>query len=163
MEYDSLFKQLLKGFFQSFMELFYPHVAQRIQWESIEFLDAEEHSQTAEGQSFHRNADLVVKVATFNGADELFLIHVEIENPWREALQARMFEYFMLIRLSHRLPIFPIALCPERRTKPFEVETYREEIFGHELVTYNYFHIGLAGLSVADYWSDDNPVSWAKS
>ena len=94
---------------------------------------------------------------------ELFLIHVEIENPWREALQARMFEYFMLIRLSHRLPTFPIALCPERRTKPFEVETYREEIFGHELVTYNYFHIGLAGLSVADYWSDDNPVSWAKS
>jgi hypothetical protein len=59
------------------------HAQTDIQWESIEFLDAEEHSQTAEGQSFHRNADLVVKVATLNGADELFLIHVEIENPWR--------------------------------------------------------------------------------
>jgi hypothetical protein len=163
MEYDSLFKQLLKGFFQYFMELMFPNEAQRIQWESIEFLDTEEHAQTDEGQSFHRNADLVVKVATLNGADELFLIHVEIENPWRETLRYRMFEYFMFVRLRHRLPVFPIALCPERRTKPFEVESYREEIFGHELLTYNYFHIGLSGLSVADYWSDDNPVSWAFS
>ncbi len=163
MEYDSLFKQLLKAFFQYFMELMFPNEAQRIQWELIEFLDTEEHAQTDEGQSFHRNADLVVKVATFNGADELFLIHVEIENPWRGNFPARMFEYSMLIRLRHRLPIFPIALCPERGTKPFEVESYREEIFGHELLTYNYFHIGLSGLSVANYWSDDNPVSWAFS
>ena len=26
--------------------------------------------------------------------------------------------------------------------KPFGVESYPEEIFGHELLTYNYFHIG---------------------
>jgi hypothetical protein len=29
MEYDSLFKQLLKGFFQYFMELMFPNEAQR--------------------------------------------------------------------------------------------------------------------------------------
>ena len=99
MEYDSLFKQLLKAFFQSFMKLFFPAEAQRIQWESIEFLNTEEHAQTDAGQSFHRNADLVVKAATVGGAEELFLIHIEIEHPWRENFRARMFEYFMFIRL----------------------------------------------------------------
>ena len=86
MEYDSLFKQLLKTFFQSFMELFFPEETQRIQWESIEFLDTEEHAQTDEGQSFHRNADLIVKVGAIDGEEELVLIHVEIENPWRGKL-----------------------------------------------------------------------------
>ena len=163
MEYDSLFKQLLKTFFQSFMELFFPEETQHIQWESIEFLDTEEHAQTDEGQSFHRSADLIVKVYAIDGEEELVLIHVEIENPWRENFRARMFEYFMFIRLRYSLPIFPIAICPERRSKPFEMESYTEKIFGHKLLSYNYFHLGLPGLSVADYWTDDNPVSWAFS
>ena len=163
MEYDSLFKQLLKTFFQAFMELLFPKEAQRILWESIEFLNTEEHAQTDTGQSFHRDADLLVKAHALDGEEELFLIHVEIENPWRETFRARMFEYFMLIKLKHRLPIFPIALCPERRSKPFAVESYREQLFGHELLNFNFFHIGLPGLSVNDYWSDDNPVSWAFS
>ena len=163
MEYDSLFKQLLRTFFQSFMKLFFPDVEQRVQWGSIEFLDTEEHSQTGEGQSFHRNADLVVKVRTVGGEEELVLIHVEIEHPWRENFRDRMFEYFTLIRLRHKLPIFPIAVCPERGSKPFEIESYTEELFGYELLNFNYFHIGLPGLRIDAYWSDDNPVSWAFS
>ena len=167
MEYDSSFKRLLKTFFRSFMELFFPQVAERIQWDAIEFLDKEEQSQEAEGlgetQSFHRTADIVVKVATLDGEEELIIIHVEIEHPWRSTFPSRMFEYFALLRLSHRLPIFPIAIFPERRVKPFEVESYREAPFGYETLIYNYFHIGLPGLSVNDYWDEKNPVSWAFS
>ncbi|MBI1923994.1 hypothetical protein HYR99_07065 [Candidatus Poribacteria bacterium] len=44
MEYDALFKRLLKTFFRFFMELFFPQVAAQIQWGLIEFLDKEEHS-----------------------------------------------------------------------------------------------------------------------
>ncbi|MBI1926675.1 hypothetical protein HYR99_20840, partial [Candidatus Poribacteria bacterium] len=163
MEYDSPFKRLLKTFFRSFMELFFPDVAERIKWDSIEFLDKEEQSQEDEGQSFHRTADIVVKVATLGGGEELVLIHVEIEHPWRSTFPARMFEYFALLWLSHGLPIFPIAIFPERRVKPFEVESYRETPFGYETLIYNYFHIGLPGLSVDDYWDEKNPVSWAFS
>ncbi len=163
MEYDALFKRLLKTFFRSFVELFFPEVASQIQWDSIEFLDKEEQSQEAEGQSFHRTADIVVKVSTIDGNEEIILIHVEIEHPWRSTFPFRMFEYFMLLRLSHRLPIFPIAILPERRVKPFEVESYHEGLFGYETLIYNYFHIGLPGLQVGDYWTDKNPISWAFS
>ena len=33
-------------------------------------------------------------------------------------------------------------------------------MFGHEFLNFNYFHIGLKGISVDDYWDDDNPISW---
>lgn len=167
MEYDVLFKQLLKTFFRPFMELFFPQVAARIRWDSIEFLDKEEHAQAAEGsdesQAFSRITDVVVKAATLDGNAEEFLIHVEVEHPWRSTFPFRMFEYFVLLWLRHHLSVFPIAICPERRVKPFEVESYREGRFGHETLVYGYFHLGLEGLSVKDWWREDNPVSWAFS
>jgi len=55
--------------------------------------------------------------------------------------------------------VFPIAILPERKVKGFEQETYSEELFGYELLNFNYFHLGLPGMLVDDYWDDDNPVS----
>jgi len=74
-----------------------------------------------------------------------------------------MYEYYVLLRLRLRLPVFPIAILPERKVKGFESETYSEELFGYELLHFNYFHLGLPGISVDDYWEDDNPVSWGLS
>ena len=164
MEYDVLFKRLLKTFFRFFMELFFPKIASQLQWESIEFLDKEEHSQPPqeqEGQSFRRAADIVVKVVTLEGEQKL--IHIEVEHPWRRSFPFRMYEYFTLLRASHGLPVFSIAIVPKRRIKPFEIETYREAIFGHQTLLFGYFHLGLSGLVLDEYWSDTNPVSWAFS
>lgn len=74
-----------------------------------------------------------------------------------------MYEYFSLQRTSHGVPVFPIAILPERRINPFGVETYKEGLFGHQTLIYTFFHIGLAGLLLDEYWVDDNPISWAFS
>ena len=74
MEYDLLFKRLLESFFRSFMVLFFPEVAPKIQWDSSAFIDKAEQSQEDESQSFQRTADVVVKVATLDGNEELILI-----------------------------------------------------------------------------------------
>jgi len=158
MEYDQLFKNLLKTFFQPFIELFFPEVAPRLDWLEIEFLEQEKFTDIPEGES--RYVDVVAKVATKEGKPEIILVHVEIENPWRSTFPFRMFEYYALLRLRHQLPVFPIAVLPERGVKGFEPETYSEELFGHELLNFNYFHIGLKGISVDDYWDDNNPISW---
>ena len=78
----------------------------------------------------------------------------------RSTFPFRMFEYYALLRLRHRLPVFPIAILPERGGKSFEPETYSEGLFGYEFLNFNYFHIGLKNVSVDDYWDDDNPISW---
>jgi hypothetical protein len=54
-----------------------------------------------------RFVDLIAKVATKEGEPELILIHVDIEHPWRSTFPYRMFEYYALLRLRHRLPVFP--------------------------------------------------------
>ncbi len=158
MTYDQLFKDLLKTFFKEFIELFFPEVTSRLNWREIEFLEQEVFTNVPEGS--RRTADLVAKVATHEGEPELILVHVEVEHPWRCTFPYRMFEYYVLLRLRHRLSVFPIAILPERKVKGFEQEAYCEELFGHELLSFNYFHIGLPGISVDDYWAEDNPISW---
>ena len=129
MEYDQLFKDLLETFFKQFIKLFFPEVAVRLDWRGIEFLKQEKFTDIPSG--LPRMADLVVKVATKEGEPELILVHVEVENPWRSTFPYRMFEYYALLRLRHRLPVFPIAILPERKVKGFEPETYSEGLFGH--------------------------------
>ena len=158
MEYDQLFKILLKTFFKQFIELFFPEVAPRLDWLEIEFLEQEKFTDIPAGAS--RYVDVVAKVATKEGEPELILVHVDVEHPWRSTFPFRMFEYYALLRLRHRLPVFPIAILPERKIKGFEPETYSEGLFGHEFLSFNYFHIGLKGILVDDYWDDDNPISW---
>ena len=158
MEYDQLFKDLLEAFFKQFIELFFPEVAVRLDWREIEFLREEKFTDIPAGLS--RFVDLVAKVATKEGEPELILVHVDVEHPWRSTFPFRMFEYYVLLRLRHRLPVFPIAILPERKVKGFEPETYSEGLFGYEFLNFNYFHIGLKGLLVDDYWDDDNPISW---
>ena len=161
MEYDQLFKDFLKTFFKEFIALFFPEVYERLNWSEIEFLEKEKFTDMPKGEQ--RTTDLVVKVATKDREPEIILVHVEIENPWRSTFPYRMYEYYALLRLRLRLPVFPIAILPERKVKGFEPETYHEELFGYELLHFSYFHIGLPGISVDDYWDDDNPVSWGLS
>ena len=125
MEYDQLFKNLLEAFFKPFIELFFPEVAVRLDWREIEFLREEKFTDIPAGLS--RFVDLVAKVATKEGEPELILVHVDVEHPWRSTFPFRMFEYYALLRLRHRLPVFPIAILPERQVKGFEPETYSEE------------------------------------
>ena len=158
MEYDQLFKDLLEALFKQFIELFFPDVAVRLDWREIEFLREEKFTDIPAGLS--RFVDLVAKVTTKEGEPEIILVHVDIEHPWRSTFPFRMFEYYALLRLRHRLPVFPIAILPERKVKGFEPETYSEGLFGHEFLSFNYFHIGLKGILVDDYWDDENPISW---
>ena len=58
-------------------------------------------------------------------------------------------------------PSSQIAILPERKVKGFEPETYCEELFDYEFLGFSYFHIGLGGISVDDYWDEDNPISWS--
>jgi len=161
MEYDRLFKDFLRTFFKNFIALFFPEVHERLNWLEIEFWEKEKFTDIPKGEQ--RTTDLVVKVATKDGEPEIILVHVEVEGTWRSTFPYRMYEYYALLRLRLRLPVFPIAILPERKVKGFEQETYREELFGYELLNFSYFHLGLPGMSIDDYWDDNNPVSWGLS
>jgi len=61
-----------------------------------------------------------------------------------------MFEYYALLRLHHRLPVFPIVLYL-RGGPGSTVEEYQEELFGQEQLRFRYRSVALARLSAEEY------------
>src|SRR5437867_939293 len=75
--HDQLFKDLLRAFFQEFMELFFPDIAPRLDFTRVVPRDKELFTDVPRGEQ--READLVTEVQTRQGRPEAVLIHVEVE------------------------------------------------------------------------------------
>ena len=70
---DQLFKTLLEGMLQSFLSLFFPDVAARLDFETLRFLDKEVFANVPEGDV--READVVARLKTHHGKREILLVH----------------------------------------------------------------------------------------
>jgi hypothetical protein len=78
MGHDQLFKDILRSFFQEFLELFYSEVEARLDFETLRFLDKEVFTSLPEGSS--REVDVLAELETAKGNRELVLVHVEVED-----------------------------------------------------------------------------------
>src|SRR3990172_5978975 len=70
MGHDQLFKDILRSFFREFLELFYPEVEARLDFETLRFLDKEVFT-LPEGSS--RKVDVLAELETGKGNRELVL------------------------------------------------------------------------------------------
>jgi predicted transposase YdaD len=161
MPHDQLFKELLRAFLREFMQLFFPEVAARLDWEQVTFPNVELFTDVPEGSV--RRADMVALVPTLDNQPELVLIHVETQSVRRNEVRFRMFEYYMLLRLRYKLPVFPIVLYIAPGTGGSTHETYTENLFGKDILTFAYAAIGLPELQADDYLQSDNPLAPALS
>ena len=84
MGHDQLFKRFFHEFLQDFLELFYPDVAARLDFTTLEFLDKELFTDFPEGSV--READVVARVQTHEGTSELILVHLEIQSSLAQIL-----------------------------------------------------------------------------
>ena len=157
MPYDQLFKELLRAFFHEFMELFFPDVAVRLDFGRVRFLDKEVFTDLPEGRQ--READNIIEVYTLKGEPEILLIHIETEAERRNEFPYRMFEYYMLLRLRFRLPVFPVAIYLSPGAGGLTKEMYTEGPFAQEVIRYSYAVVGMPDLSADDYQTSDNPLA----
>lgn len=161
MAHDQLFKDLLRAFFQEFLELFFPDVAGRLDFSRIRFLDKELFTDLPEGEQ--RDADLVVEAYTIEGEPELILTHIEVESWRRGTFPARMHEYYMMLRLRHRVPVLPIALFLSPGAGGLTQEHYDERVFTREVVHFTYQAVGLPDMQADEYLAKASPLSSALS
>lgn len=162
MPQDQLFKELLQSFFREFLELFYPEVAERLDFErGLTFLDKETFTDFPEGS--RREADLVVRVYTMTGEPELILVHIEVQTKRRGDFAYRMFEYYTLLRLRHKIPVFPMVLYLAPGAGGLVEESYREQLFGWEVLSFHYKAVGVPDLRSEDYERRSNPLGPALS
>lgn len=163
---DQLIKDLLRAFFREFLELFYPDVAARLDFTQTTFLDKEMFTDLPQGS--RREADLVAQVTTLDGEPEIILIHVEVQTQRRGEFPYRMFEYYALLWLRHKRPIFPLVvyLAPSARAREdggLVTETYAASLFGEDILTFRYRALGLPDLPADEYVAGENPLAPALS
>jgi hypothetical protein len=153
---DQLFKDLLREFFREFLELFYPDVAAHLDFTRVTFLDKETFTDLPEGSQ--RTADLVARVYSVEGEPELILVHVEVESQRRGEFPYRMWEYYSLLRLRHKIPVFPVVVYLAPGAGGLVEESYRETLFSRNILTFQYQAVGLPDLASDDYLERDNPL-----
>ena len=157
MGHDQLFKSLLEGALPAFLELFFPHVAKKLNFTTSRFLDKELFTGFPDGSL--READVVAELKTHEGEPELVLIHIEVQARAEKEFGKRMYEYYALLQLRYRVPVFPIVMYLQGGEGLTEAE-YRVVLFGHEQLRFRYMSLGLARLEPREY-VEKSPVGAA--
>jgi hypothetical protein len=150
MGHDQVFKGILRRFFRDFLELFFPELAARLDFEYLEFPDKELFKGFPDGVS--REPDVVARVRTREGKPETVVVHIEAQARTEADFGRRMFEYYALLWLSFDAPVFPIVLyVKEGGRVGIEARTYRHEVFGHEVMKFRYVSVALAQIAGEEY------------
>jgi hypothetical protein len=156
MSHDQLWKDVIWAFFQDFMGMFAPAAAREMDFSQARPLDKEVFTDLVGGKQ--RIPDLVVEVRTLDGEPEIVLVHVEVQRRRAADVSRRMAEYYALLRLRHRAPVYPMVLYLTAGAGGITRETYRESLFGEELATLSYLAIGLPDLAADAYIEMESPL-----
>ena len=139
----------------------FPHVAARLNFDRVTFLDKETFTDLPLGRQ--READVVAQVYTLEGQPEIILTHIEVEARRRSELPERMHEYYMLLRLRHRVPIYPIVVYLAPGSGGLAAEQHEERVFDEQVDLFTYRAVGVPDLLADDYQETENPLGPALS
>jgi predicted transposase/invertase (TIGR01784 family) len=148
MGYDQLFKTLLEGLLQDFLDLFFPEAAARLDFQTLAFVGKEVFANVPEGRV--READVVARLKTREGEPEILLVHVEVQTEPESDFPRRMFQYYSVLRVHYGIPVFPIAVYL-RNGPSSRIALYRESLFDQELLVFRYHALALARLPAEEY------------
>jgi hypothetical protein len=150
-EFDSPWKDILEAYFQDFMEFFFPHIHDDIDWSrGYDFLDQELRQVVRDAELGKRLTDKLVKVWQRSGEETWVLIHIEIQSQEEGQFSDRMFVYYYRLRDKYQREIASLAILGDER------ETWRPHPFQAELwgcrVQFEYPMIKL--LDYAPRWAE---------
>lgn len=159
---DRLFKELFEAFFGDLLALVVPQFAPHLDAENAEFIRDEMFADASE--TIRRQVDLLAKVPTDQGKDELVLVHVEVEGRAGSEMGWRMWQYAMLIRSRReKLPLIPLVVFLRGGKPGVHKETHTESFLEEELVSFHYFSFGLSGSSAEEHLERSEPLAWGLS
>ena len=159
MSHDRFFKEFFRRFLPAFLRLFFPKMADRIDFSTLHFLDKEFVINLPEQEA--RVGDIVAQVKTFSGNPQALVIHVEVEKRDKKTLASRLSEYYGLSRMITGLPVWPIAFVLIPGTEGMSLEVYREYLFEQELLLFRFWQVGLRDLPAESYTGTTDPLAAA--
>ena len=114
MDFDSPWKKALEIYFRAFLELFFPHIHDDIDWSrGFELLDKELQKivRTSEGGRLY--VDKLVKVWRKNGVEAWVLIHIEVQTRRQKSFAKRMYGYNVRIFDRYNRQVVSLAVLAD--------------------------------------------------
>jgi hypothetical protein len=169
--FDIRHKETLMLFLQEYFQLFFPHLVDKIDFETAHFLDKELNSLFEEAggkkprKDQQRITDALILIDVLAAMEEeQILIHWEHQGEKPQKFQNRMFHCFCGIFFKFRKPIFPIAMFtdPAKWRKPVQ-DTHRIELFGYPVNEFTYRQIKLKHIPAEEFEKKaaENPLAAA--
>jgi hypothetical protein len=169
-DHDQRLKVLLKEFFESFFDCFFPAWAARFEFFDIDWLDKELFLAPPQGEK--RQLDLVARLKLRPGtpppregvSDLMALVHVELESRASSlAFRPRMFEYYIQLRRDTGLPVLPLALFLRVGLDGIGWDAYEEHFWEQRIIRFEYAYVGLPALDGQQYATGENLLGVALS
>jgi len=104
--------------------------------------------------------DLLAEVRTAEDESELLLLHLEVERPHRSAFRQRMWEYYAVLRLNLKRPVWPVVIYLSPGSGGVTTEVYQESLLGRQILRFEYDCVGLPDLPAEDYLQGKNPLAY---
>lgn len=160
-EQDAPWKKILRQYFREATELFFPAIAQIVDWtKPIEFLDKEFMKIAPDAKTGKRFADQLVKVYRRDGQAIFLLIHVEIQASRESGFSRRIFTYSFRIFDYFGQPATSLVILCDSDPK------WRPQSYGFVMpgTTLNFEFSAVKLLDYRDRWSEletsQNPFAW---
>ncbi len=161
MSHDQLWKTVLWAFFAEFVELFFPEVAERLDFSRIRLIEKEIFTDLPVGA--RREPDLLVEAYAKDGEVETILIHIEVQARREINVPYRMWEYYSLLRLRWKHRVFPVVVYLSAGAGGLTEEHYEESLFSKEIIRFRYSAVGLPDLPAEEYLERENILAPALS
>ena len=163
-KFDIRHKETLTLFLREYFELFFPELAENMQFETVEFLDKELialfGNPDEKDQSRITDSLILIRI-TLNGRSEWILIHWEQESKRKPGFEERMFHYFCGIYFKFRKLVFPIVMFtdPHKWRKPIR-DTFTLSLFQYPIVEFTYRLIKLKNHKAEEFEKriNENPL-----
>jgi hypothetical protein len=129
-DYDSPWKDILRQFFEPFMQFFFPQVHAQIDWSrGYSFQDKEFQKIAYDATTGRRTVDKLVRVRLRGGQRLWLLIHIEIQGKREAKFETRMFVYhYRAFDVKHER-ILSLAILTDR-SPDWRPGHYEHEAFG---------------------------------
>jgi hypothetical protein len=157
--HDQLAKDLFQSFFGDFLRLAAPEAVARLSIEHAVFLDKQAFTDWPEGD--RREMDLLAEVPARDGDEARILVHVEIEAEARAGMAARLWRYYMQLRLRHDLLVLPVLVNLKGGRPGLHREALAEGFEEMETARFRYRAFSLSGCRAEDYLALVEPLAWA--
>jgi len=160
--HDPFLKLFYRAAARDAVTLFFPDLAARIDWQSLQWIEKEVPILSEPPRSIV--ADLVGLTRDVEGRYLEVLIHPEIQMRTAADMGWRVLQYnagLTLQQASAGARVLTIVFYHCRGAGGVREERHRLEFYGHSVLEAGYWSVGLGDLDADQYAESENPAAWA--